>query len=278
MKLDCLLLRHIQSLIFGTTAKWRYFAIYWIGLYLRKYNSNFVSLNIPHSDEIPPFYKRCLDLLRNFETKASNIKISNLSCKQFYRIISNIHTDHPRIESVHPKIDFRYIWSSLQDKFTDPFTREISWRAANEVLPVQKLLCRYKISNISKCTLCDYLVESLEHLFYFCPVVALLYDIVFDWIPAVADVRRTDIPMSSSLILHYVLPANIRLNKFQNSDFLYLLCECKYVVWSCRNLKKFENRKVNGNFMAMFLLSRLKLRIRSDLKKNVITCFFQILG
>ena len=44
-----------------------------------------------------------------------------------------------------------------------------------------------------------------------------LNDIVFDWIPVFADVRRTDIPMSSSLILHYVLPANIRLNKFQNS-------------------------------------------------------------
>ena len=99
------------------------------------------------------------------------------------------------------------------------------------------------------------------------------YDIVFDWIPAVADVRRTDIPMSSSLILHYVLPANIRLNKFQNSDLLYLLCECKYVIWSCRNLKKFENRKVNGNFMVMFLLSRLKLRIRSDFKRMSLHAF-----
>ena len=47
--------------------------------------------------------------------------------------------------------------------------------------------------------------------------IKLNYDIVFDWIPAVADVRRTDISMSSSLILHYVLPANIRLNKFQSS-------------------------------------------------------------
>ena len=59
LKLDCLLLKHIKHLITGCTAKWTFFAIYWIGLYLRKYNSQFSSLNIPHSDSIPAFYKRC---------------------------------------------------------------------------------------------------------------------------------------------------------------------------------------------------------------------------
>ena len=57
LKLDCLLLKHVQNLISGTTSKWRYFAIYWIGLYLRKYKSEFASLKIPHSDELPPFTK-----------------------------------------------------------------------------------------------------------------------------------------------------------------------------------------------------------------------------
>lgn len=33
LKLNCLLLKHIKNLISGCTAKWTFFAVYWIGLY-----------------------------------------------------------------------------------------------------------------------------------------------------------------------------------------------------------------------------------------------------
>ena len=148
------------------------FAIYWIDLYLRKYNSKLASLKIPHSDEIPPFYKRCLDLLKTFELKAKNINIGNLSCKQFYVILSNTSIFHPHIESVHPKVNFNNIWLCLQDKFIDPFSRDIAWRCAHEILPVQKLLFKYKISKIQNCILCNHPFHRVHRTFilflFFC--------------------------------------------------------------------------------------------------------------
>ena len=274
-KLDCLLLKHVQSLISGTTSKWRYFAIYWIGLYLRKYNPDFASLKIPHSDKIPPFYKRCLDLLKTFELKAKDIKIGNLTCKQFYVILSSSHIFHPHIESVHPKVDFNNIWHCLQDKFIDPFSRDIAWRCAHEILPVQKLLYKYKISKIQNCILCNHLLESTEHLFFSCPLVSNIYDLMYDWIRAIAYVPGHDIPITSNLILRYMIPSNISLNKYQKSLILYLLCECKYCIWNCRNLKKFENRRVNSNYIIMFMLHRLKVRIHADFKRMPFEIFQQ---
>ena len=274
-KLDCLLLKHVQNLISGTTSKWRYFAIYWIGLYLRKYNPDFASLKIPHSDEIPPFYKRCLDLLKTFELKAKDIKIGNLTCKQFYVILSSSHIFHPHIESVHPKVDFNNIWHCLQDKFIDPFSRDIAWRCAHEILPVQKLLYKYKISKIQNCILCNHLLESTEHLFFSCPLVSNIYDLMYDWIRAIAYVPGHNIPITLNLILRYMIPSNISLNKYQKSLILYLLCECKYCIWNCRNLKKFENRRVNSNYIIMFMLHRLKVRIHADFKRMPFEIFQQ---
>ena len=271
MKLDCLLLKHIQHLINGSTAKWCYFAVYWIGLYLRKYDLSFSSLKVPHSDTIPAFYKRCLDILRKFENISANVKLGNLSCKQLYSVFSNTYTYHPRIESVHPKVDFISTWRSLQDKFIDPFSRDIVWRSIHEILPVQQLLCKYKISKISKCHFCNYSLESFDHLFVSCPVVTLLYDIVLEWIAATADIEC--IPKSSSLILYHTLPTQVKVDKYQNSLIQYFLSECKYAIWMCRNLKKFESRKINSNFIVIFLLQRVKLRILADFQRMPLSTF-----
>ena len=35
----------------------------------------------------------------------------------------------------------------------------------------------------------------------------------------------------------------------------------------CRNLKKFESRRINSNYIILFILNRLKVRIRADFKK-----------
>ncbi len=70
------------TLINGHTAKWTYFAIYWIGLPLRKYNSKFASLKIPHSEHIPEFYKRGLNILIEFKNIAPDCDLDNLRCKE----------------------------------------------------------------------------------------------------------------------------------------------------------------------------------------------------
>ena len=98
---------------------------------------------------------------------------------------------------------------------------------------------------------------------------------MYDWIRAIAYVPGHDIPITSNLILRYMIPSNISLNKYQKSLILYLLCECKYCIWNCRNLKKFENRRVNSNYIIMFMLHRLKVRIHADFKRMPFEIFQQ---
>ena len=263
-KLKTLLLKHVQSLIAGNKAKWTYFAIYWIGMYLRKYNSEFASLKIPHSDYIPPFYKKCLEILREFES-LPNVLLGNLSCKEMYTILLNSNKTHPRIESVHTNVSYPLIWKSLNNKFLDPFARDVSWKIAHEIIPVQQLLCKYKISKVPECSLCNFPLESIEHLFYSCPMVTPVYEFITDYLSAAADVLRIRILPSVALMLYHIIP--VQVDKYAESLILYLLTECKFAIWMCRNLKKFESRRINSNYIILFILNRIKLRIQADFKR-----------
>lgn len=271
LKLDCLLLKHVINLISGSSAKWTFFATYWLGLYLRKYNTRFSSLNTPHSDFIPPFYKRCLYLLKQFNEITKNLELKNLSCKYMYRLLSFSHPYHPRIESVRPFLNFVPVWQTFQNKFVDPFSRDLSWRIVHEILPVQQLLCKYKISKMLPCNLCTAPLESISHLFTSCHLVQPLYKLVFGWISVIANY---DILPSESMILYHTLPKNLNLNKCAKNVILCLLMDCKFAIWSCRNLKKFENRNINSHYITVFMLSRLKCRIEADYKRLSFQSFY----
>ena len=66
-KLASFRIKLVLQLIKGEKVKWKYYAVYWIGLNLRKYVSNFNSLTIPHSDKIPRYYKTALFYFHQFE-------------------------------------------------------------------------------------------------------------------------------------------------------------------------------------------------------------------
>ena len=59
IKLKAFRIKHILHLIFReSNAKWTFFAIYYVGFHLRKWNPAFASNLIPHSSEIEPFYSQ----------------------------------------------------------------------------------------------------------------------------------------------------------------------------------------------------------------------------
>ena len=169
-KLQAFTLKHMQALVKGSKAKWTYFAIYWVGLYLRHHNPAFASLRIPHSEFIPPFYRGCLATFNTFVSKEKKYTIGTLSVKQFYSCISSFVVHFPPVVSKHPHINYAYIWQELQNKQIDPFTRDVSWKIAHEIIPVQQVLYHRKITRYLICHLCPGL-ESIEHLFHTCPLV-----------------------------------------------------------------------------------------------------------
>ena len=67
LKIKSFYLSHMFKLLNNYNAAWTEFAIYWIGLDLRKYKSSFASNMRPHSESfVPPFYSKCLKVFHEF--------------------------------------------------------------------------------------------------------------------------------------------------------------------------------------------------------------------
>ena len=60
-------------------------SVYWIGLHLRKYVPSFASLLIPHSERIPSYYVKALNLFRAFVQRVPNfMERENVTIKLIY--------------------------------------------------------------------------------------------------------------------------------------------------------------------------------------------------
>jgi len=64
IKLESLRCSHLYKLALSTEANWRHLAIYWIGYQMRRYNTSFASLLIPHAEEPSEFYNKTLVTFR----------------------------------------------------------------------------------------------------------------------------------------------------------------------------------------------------------------------
>ena len=104
-KLETFLVGQVLQLIKGTKAKWKYFAIYWIGLHLRKYVPLFASLAIPHAEHIPKYYTLALQFFRIFEQKVPQfISCQSVTTKFIYNHLLEKRKEPSRILKVHPTI------------------------------------------------------------------------------------------------------------------------------------------------------------------------------
>ena len=172
VKLQAFHRKHIQFVDNDYPAKWTHFAKYWIGLALRKYNKKLASLLCPHNEYIPPFYQKCLNALKLFESKRNNSLIGNLSIKSFYQALTP-NAVFPPIVSKFPLIPFDRVWKFYNSKFIDPFARDISWKISHNILPVQHVLYSRNIRNILRCHFCVSDIETCMHIFYNCCIVKL---------------------------------------------------------------------------------------------------------
>ncbi len=56
---NILMIRHVCKL-FNTSAKWKYFCIYWAGYSLRNFRKEFASNNIPHCITMSSYYSHAV--------------------------------------------------------------------------------------------------------------------------------------------------------------------------------------------------------------------------
>ena len=62
-----------------------FFAKYWLGIQLRRFNPSLASNSFPHSDSIPPFYQVCISTFRKLLDIYPGISVSSIKTRDFYQ-------------------------------------------------------------------------------------------------------------------------------------------------------------------------------------------------
>ena len=250
-KMQAFQVKHIKQLIYGQYAKWHDFAIYWIGLKLRKYKDKFANNNIPHSYYIPYFYESCIksldatQILHNFDLETSTTNsIYNKFCKQIGKT--------PRIETIFPNINFG--WVDIDNKVYSSELKNLNWRVLHHIIPCKAELYKRRISQNSDCPRCK-AVETVIHVFYSCNFVKQFWTQIT---PVINNLSKQNF---SSININEIV-----FHSFGNRNIVYklLVSEAKYVIWHCRNILYKENVNVDTKFLCDMFKDRLKIRIRAD--------------
>lgn len=263
-KLKAFLLKHIQQIIDDREVKWKYFAIYWLGFSLREFRPDFKSLKIPHSDHIPTFYKKCLEIFKDFQKTCPQLKLGNLSVKIAYSALSKVPAHKHIIVNKVPIVNFTSVWKVLNNSFIDPFARDISWKIIHDIIPLNSLLFKRKISNVLNCVLCETVPETVMHLFIECPVVKPLFNIIDYWFKRIA--HQPNSTLNHDFVVYHL--TNIKLKDPEQFDILLaILTEFKQVVWTMRLLKRYNHKVITSNSLILYFISKLKLRIQCDFQR-----------
>lgn len=252
------MLSHIRKLLLEPYSLWSSLAIYWIGLPLRQYNPNFASLRIPHSEFIPPFYKICYTVFKEFMETFPAVDFLQQTTKHFYTLLMSKVVTPSKVEKIYPQINFSLTWLDINSKFLEPHTNTLCWKIVHQVLPVNYDWWKRNVSKTSKCNFCP-AVETISHLFCECPIVLPLWNIIFAYISTISS---QNIPFSSNIIIFNQLPLNI--SKHRRTLSIYLISSAKSIIWKCRNVAQYHKKSITANGIITSFIFHLRYRILID--------------
>ena len=125
-------------------------------------------------------------------------------------------------------------WCSLSFFDLDRQVINPNWKIAHRVLYTAQRLVSCGLPIPSSC-FCGSPVESLEHLFFSCPLVQS----VLGWLQSL---MFSFSPMCPVILCHHVLfgfsPDELRATP---RIFVYILNVCKFVIWQSRNDYRFRD-------------------------------------
>ena len=258
LKCEALYLSHLQKLINNYDAKWTYFAKYWLGIQLRRFNPSLASNSFPHSDNIPPFYQVCISTFRKLLDLYPDISFSSIKTRDFYQRLLSENKIQPKCISVFPQLNFKNIWHNMYLNCIDPHARDVYWKVIHEVIYVNYFLFSKRITKENQCPLCKTQVETINHLFLECKFVNPLNKVVLSLI---RQITNNQITFSELVFRFHFLP---KLPKRITEICLILLTESRYVIWLNRNLVKHESKTTCWSSLLSQFLARIKLRILAD--------------
>ena len=178
------------------------------------------------------------DLVFSSRASGGPFLASSMSCKFCYSLLLEFNPAQPHcVPKFAPSfgpLDWSSTWRSLQFMPLDRQVRDLNWKIAHGVLYTAERLISFGYQYQPSC-FCRHPLESLEHLFFSCP----LFRSSLDWIQSLLFLAS---PLAPTISVHHALFG------FSSDDlccvpcvFAYLLNVCKYLVWLQRNDFRFRS-------------------------------------
>jgi hypothetical protein len=93
---------------------------------------------------------------------------NKLNSKAIYSALQKANFQEPRINRIHPGINFESMWRALSYRDLNPQARDLAFKITHKILPTKDFLGKYKIIKNPICCLCKTQTESIQHTFKFC--------------------------------------------------------------------------------------------------------------
>ena len=222
---------------------------------------------------LPPFYKSLLSAWRGLDGSFSATRdslvfglsschacspVSSMSTKLCYLYLLSEHLVPPHcVEKFAPAYGALYwptTWRSLNFLDLDRQVIDLNWKIAHGVLYTAQRLVSFGLSIPLAC-FCGAPVESLEHLFFYCP----LAQSVLSWLQSLMFCFSPMCPVI--LCRHVLFGFNSDELRAVPRIFVYLLFVCKFLIWQSRNDFRFRDVRPG----ATSIIVQVKARVRFNL-------------
>lgn len=269
-KIICLQLAQVNKIVYDdNTLGWVPFGHVWLGLKLIKFQGYRFSNLMPHCvEDIPIYYQSILDNISMLLAVNPNFSLCKTAkCKNYYKTLLEMADERPKVEGKFPQIDFTKVFNAVSDTFPDPITTNVSFKLAHDVLPVAYRLYMYNMPVCKMCSFCKHDIETVEHLFYFCPYVQMTKKFLARWFKTI-DGRGISLEcIRFSVFSHDAL--SIACKKI----LLVILSEYRFSIWLCRNKVRFDHKRMRSIDIAAHFLARIKIRLWTDFKRMTTDTF-----
>jgi hypothetical protein len=255
------LIMHVVRLIQNRDSRWVFLANYWIGLNIREFKG--WDNNFPHSFDTPVYYREALLAFKTFMNNYPDFYFNSASIRVICDNMQKKNIHIPRIEMISRGIDFSEVWGSCHNKFVSPDVRNLSFRISHDVVSLNFKLWGFGIYHSKLCVLCGKSEESMEHLFFLCPKVYVLW---LEMEKVFSGICNHRLKLSPVIVLFKQLK-NYNFSKFCKDLLIMLMGELLFSVWVHRNNVKYECKMPDSHVILELFLFRLKQRCVIDFSR-----------
>jgi hypothetical protein len=258
---------HIVRLVTheGYVPKWVHFAIYWVGLTLRKYREEFASNDIPHSANfVPAFYYESKKYFDEFMTENPNVVLKELTVKLIYEKLLENTYETPKIIQKHPLHNYEFIWRNVNNKFLEHKQRDFLYKLVHNSLPYREMLHAYNIVNDQNCKICkNNSVDNGIHIFKECTIPTQIWPFVKELFFNLCNHR---LKLKINALLWCEIPKEHAKKKDRNK-YLYITTLAMHTIWKMRC-----DCDMNGT---PFCIKKAKNVIIKDFKERLQVDFYR---